>query len=117
MRPNLLEKVSMSALDMAERLVGEEMFVKRVKKPQARENIAREAGIAPGSLESLARGRLKFQDRIAGKLHVLFVRKIEQRMLSLQHELEIAKKLASSDSVDLDRAEAALKELKEALGK
>ena len=107
----------MSLANIADRLVGEEMLTRRVKRPEARKIIAREAGITPGSLESLGRGRLKFHERIASKLHVLLVKKLEERMYSLQHELEIAKALVDSNPVDIGRAEAALAELKDALGK
>lgn len=117
MRPNFLEKVSMSAVAIAERLVGEEMLAKKIKRPEARKVIAHEADITAGSLESLARGRLKFLDRIEGKLNALFIRKLEQRMQALQHELEVAKAMAARDQVDIERAEAALEELREALGK
>jgi hypothetical protein len=117
MRPNLLESLSMYASRVADRLVGEEMLASRVKRPEAREIVAREAGIAPGSLESLGRGRLKNIDRIASKLNALLVRKIEQRISSLEQELAIAKAIGSAPQVDLERAEAALDEARQALGK
>lgn len=117
MRPNLLEKVSMTALSIAERLVGEEMLTRRVKRPEAREIIARQAGIAPGSLESLGRGRLKNTDSLAGKLNALRIRKLEEKLVSVQHELAIAKAMGRLTQVDIDRAEAAIKEAFEALGK
>lgn len=101
---------------VAERLVGEEMLVRRIKRPEARRIIAREAGISPGSLESLARGRLKFIERIADKLNVLLVRKIEQRIAALEQELAIAKAIGSASQIDLDRAEAAIQEARKALG-
>lgn len=117
MRPNLLEKAAMSLANIADRLVGEEMLTRRVKRPEAREIVAREAGISPGSLESLGRGRLKHLDRIAGKLNGLLVRKIETRIAALEHELTIAKTLGGPSEVDIERAESALQEAREALGK
>lgn len=107
----------MSALSVAERLVSEEMLASRVKRPEARAIVAREAGISPGSLESLSRGRLKFIDRIADKLNGLLVRKIEERIASLQHELEVARLIGDTSEVDLGRAEAALEEARKAIGK
>lgn len=107
----------MSLANIADRLVGEEMLTRRVKRPEAREIVAREAGITPGSLESLGRGRLKHIDRIAGKLNALLIRKIESRIASLEQELEIAKVIGRSSQIDIERAESALQEAREALGK
>jgi hypothetical protein len=117
LRRNLLEKASMLVASVAERLVGEEMLARKVKRPEARAIIAREAGITPGSLESLGRGRLKYTDRIADKLNELLARKIEQRIVSLEQELAIAKAIGRASQVDLERAEAALEEARKALGK
>lgn len=116
MRPKFVEKVSMSLASIADRLVGEEMLTRRVKRPEARKIVAREAGITPGSLESLGRGRLKYTDRIAGKLNGLLIRKIEQRIASLEQELAVAKAIGRATEADLVRAEAAIHEAKEALG-
>jgi hypothetical protein len=117
MRTDFLEKLTMSALAIAERLVGEEMLAKRVKRPEARQIVAREAGVAAGSLESLARGRLKNIDSLASKLNALLIRKIEQRICSLEQELEIAKAVGRASAVDIERAESALEEARKALGK
>ena len=117
MRPSFMERVTMSVVGLAERLVGEEMLTRGIKRPEARKIVAREAGIAPGSLENLSRGRLKHHDRITAKLHVLLVRKIEQRIDALQHELFLAREAGRADPVDLDRAEAAIQEARKALGK
>jgi hypothetical protein len=112
-----MEKITMSALSIAERLVGEEMLAKRVKRPEARKIVAREAGVAAGSLESLARGRLKNIDSLAGKLNALRIRKLEEKLASVQHELAIAKAMGGLSQVDIDRAEAAIAEAFQALGK
>ena len=81
------------------------------------DSCAREAGIAAGSLESLARGRLKFTHRIADKLNALLVRKITERIASLERELAIAKAIGGASQVDLERAEMALEEARKAIGK
>lgn len=117
LRPSIMEKLSMSVAGIAERLVGEEMLASRVKREEARKTIAREAGITPGSLESLSRGRLKFLDRIADRLNALLIRKIEGRIASLQHELEVARAIGDTSKVDFEAAEMALKEARKALGK
>ena len=117
LRRNLLENASMLAASVAERLVGEEMLSRGVKRPEARSIIAREAGITPGSLESLSRGRLKFVERIASKLNALLARKIEARIASLQHELEVARIAGDTREVDFEAAEVALEEARRALGK
>ena len=117
LRPSIVEKLSMSASSIAERLVGEEMLASRVKRPEARNIVAREAGISPGSLESLSRGRLKYIDRIADRLNALLIKRIEQRIASLQHELEIARALGDASEADFGRAEAALEEARKAIGK
>jgi hypothetical protein len=117
LRTNIVEKLSMSVASVAARLVSEEMLTRSVKRPEARQIIAREAGISLGSLEGLSRGRLKYIDRIADRLNALLIRKIEARIASLQHELEIARLIGDVSDVDLERAEAALKDARQALGK
>src|ERR1700722_468831 len=117
LRPRIAEKLSMSVASVAERLVGEEMLANRVKRQEARKAIAREAGISPGSLESLSRGRLKYVDRIASKINAVLIKRIEQRIASLQHELEVARLVGDVSESDLGRAEAALEEARKAIGK
>ena len=116
MRQKFMDGVTMMAASVARRLIAEERLVRGVKRPEARAIIAREAGLAPGSLENLERGRLKYVDRIAPSLHALLVRKIKQRISSLQHELFLAEQAGRVAPVDLERAEAALDEAQKALG-
>ena len=115
MSPNFMEKASIALSSMAGRMVGEVMLDKGVKRPEARGIVAREAGISPGSLESLSRGRLKYTDRIAGKLNALRVRKLEENMLLLEHELAIAKRVDAHSDDEVDKAETLLKAAKKAL--
>ena len=110
-----MEKASIALSSMAGRMVGEVMLDKGVKRPEARAIIAREAGITPGSLESLSRGRLKYTDRIASKLNALRIRKLEENMLLLEHELAIAKRVDAHSDDEVDKAEALLKAAKKAL--
>jgi hypothetical protein len=107
----------MTAAALAKRLINDERVSRGIKLPEAREVIAREAGVSPGSLENLGRGRLKYIDRISGRLNALLVKKIEQRISSLSHELELARAAKTSSAADLGRAEAFLAEARKALGK
>ena len=116
-RPNFLDGVTKMAASVARRLIAEERMVRGIKRPEARRIVAYEAGLTPGSLENLERGRLKNVDRVAAKLHALLARKIERRIASLQHELFLAQQASRVGSIDLERAEAALEEAKRALGK
>lgn len=79
--------MSASVLSVASRLISWEAERHRVKRPIARAIVAREAGIANGSLRRLEAGTLKFVDRIAGRLNELLARKIERRIAELEHEL------------------------------
>ena len=107
----------MSLVSIADRLVGEEMLSRRIKRPEARRIIAREAGITPGSLENLSKGRLKFLDRIEGRLNALLIRKIELRISNLERELQIARSIGDITRVDVEAAEAALEKARRAIGK
>jgi hypothetical protein len=103
---------------VARRLISWAAEEGRMKRPDARREVARQAGIAPGSLERLQNGRLKFTERIAGRLNDLLARTIERKITSLEHELWLARQANRRiDPTDLDRAAAALVEAKRALGK
>ena len=117
MRPELLEKVAVSLANAVQRTIHQEMVDRGLKWPEAAKVIAREIGVLPGSIENLCRGRLKHIDRIAGQVNAFLIRKIEQRISSLERELAIAKAMGASPQIDLDRAEAALQQAREALGK
>ncbi len=82
-----LEAILSDVANVADRLIGWEAERHGVKRAAAREIVAREAGVTPGALERLQFGRLKFVDRIAGKLNDLLVRKIERRIAELEFEL------------------------------
>ena len=83
---------------------------------EARNQVARDARIAPGSLERLAAGRLKYTDRIAGALNDLLIRTIERKISELEHELFVAKSV-HQPSVDVVAVEAALDAARKAMGK
>ena len=107
----------MSAANIAKRLIADEKLISGVKLPEALATIARQAGLCPGTLQRLLRGRLKHVDRVSGKLQTLRVQKIEQRISALEHELVLARLSSAVPEVDLERAEAALEEARRALGK
>lgn len=116
MRQFLRDGLAMTA-SVARRLIADERLARGIKLPEALSLIAREAGLSPGTLQNLLRGRLKRVEYVAGKLQALRIRKIEQRIAVLQHELVLARLSSVVPEVDLARAEAALQEALRALGK
>jgi predicted nucleic acid-binding protein len=106
-----------SAVSVARRLITDEQ-ARGVKRLEARATIARQAGLMPGTLENLERGRLKFADRVAGRLHELLVRKIERRIAELQAELAaIAAVSRHIPDADVLAAAAAVDHARRLLGK
>ena len=81
--------MSTSVLRVAGKLIEWEAERSGVKRPIARAIVAADAKIAPGALDRLERGTLKFVDRIAGHLNALFITKIKQRIAELETELAI----------------------------
>ena len=116
MRPSSTDSSSDVAV-VAARLIAEEA-ARGVTRPVARAIIARQAGIAPGTLENLERGRLKYIDRVAGRLNELLARKIERKIAELEFELEsIMAARSRVGEVDVLRAQAALDEARRCIGK
>jgi transposase-like protein len=111
------DKSVMSTLTLAKKLIATEQAETGAKLPEAIKAIARDAGILPGTLYNLLRGRLKHTDRIAGSIHELRIKKLEQRIASLQHELDMARISSAVPEIDLERAEVALEEARRAIGK
>lgn len=60
--------------------------------------LARRIGIAPGTIENIQRGRLKFIERVEWKVRAAFIRLLEREIAKATHELEIAR--IASDRVD-----------------
>ena len=115
--PNLVDGVRMSAVALARRMIAEERVSRSVKLPEARAIIAREAGLLPGSLENLLRGRLVHIDRIAARLNGLLIAKLERKLSATQHDLAIARASRRISEADLAGVEAALDAAREVLGK
>lgn len=108
----------MNVASVALRLIDEEEIRSCVKRPEALRIIAREAGLAPGSLENLARGRLKHVGRIAGNIYALYVKKLELQISECQTLLAVARAGAlASPEIDIPGAEAALEAARRCLGK
>jgi hypothetical protein len=114
---NSLDILSAATLTRARRLIRDESAARGINLPEARRIVAGEAGLMPGTLENLERGRIKNIERIARSLDELLEKKIERRIATLQHELELCRAARSVAPADLDRAEAALAEARRALGK
>ena len=72
------------------------------------DSVARKARIAPGAVERLLRGRVKFTDRLAGALNVVAVDTLSKLIGDLEHELAVARatrrNIDASDLVDIQSA-------------
>ena len=103
---------------LADRLVRSEMLLSGSKRGDAEKIVARKAGILPGTMENLRRGRLKHADGIGERLRRLLVAQIERQIAGLESEIRVAR-ATSQRVVDVDvlGAEAALQKARECLGK
>jgi len=67
-------------------------YARWLEKRSSREDVARKAGIAPGTMENVKRGRLKDPLRLSGiaaRLRSLMVGEINKEILRLEHERQI----------------------------
>ena len=78
-------------------LVDEEAARASVPRAVARGMIARQMGLAPGTLENLERGRLKFLDRVEGRINAWLVRRTQREIERLSTELEIYRAAVRDD--------------------
>lgn len=105
-------------ISVLKRLINEEQHRSGGTRAIARSTVAREAGLSPGTLENLERGRLKFMDRVAGKLNDFAVRSIERQIVALEQELVFLRAAGLGDRLaDIDAAEAAIAEARRHIGK
>ena len=83
------------AKTMANVLIARE-FRRTHDRPQARLNVARALGVAPGTIENIQRGRLK---RISGwlrdALRARVVRELEAEVVRLQHEIDVYRQIGT----------------------
>lgn len=107
-----------SVASLADRLVRSEMLLSGVKRDAAERHVARRAGVLPGTLENLRRGRLKYADGIGARLRVLLIAQIERQITALETEVGLVR-ATSVDRADLDilGAETALEKARACLGK
>ena len=99
-------------------LIGVEKARRGVKTEEARKIIARNVGVAPGSLERLLRGRLVHIDRITDRVNSYVAKRLETQIATLEHEIEMARRMPMGvERGDIERAEAAVAEAKRALRK
>jgi len=103
---------------VADRLIGEEMDRHRLKRPDALARVARAAGLMPGTVANLIRGRLKYVERAERALNDLLVASIERRITELENELAILR-ASGVDAGDADvvGAEAAISQAWACLGR
>lgn len=68
------------------------------KLPEARKRIAEAAGVAPGTLVNLAKGRLKrnFQE-LRDRVRAVLIRELEQEIGRLAHEIAIHRRVGAAD--------------------
>lgn len=57
---------------------------------KARERVARKAGVAPGLLENLRRGRLKFWRPVMDGIRAAFIAELQGEIARLRHDLQVA---------------------------
>lgn len=76
----------------AGRLIAREADRSRLDKIAATKAVARHLGLAPGSLENVARGRVKrLTYRITEAIRGAMIRELEREIARLQHDLELAR--------------------------
>lgn len=101
------------AYELADSAVRKKMSAKRLNKPQAIEEVAREAGLSPGTLQNLFKRRLKHVERILFPLQRLSFIDLEQRAAQLARDVEQAR--ASDFGFDRDRMAAVEAQIDDAM--
>ena len=99
----------MNGATLCKRLIKDERRERGLSVAVARESIALAAGVAPGTLENLERGRLKYRyNEVVSRLSALLVRKLERKMGELEIEIMAARMFGDPHSPDVLGAAAAL---------
>ena len=69
--------------------------------PDARKIVARRAGVSPGTLENMRRGRVKnLLGIVRDRIQALVIRELESEIRRLSHDLEMALRCASHPCED-----------------
>ena len=117
--PKIRDSSSMqgSVATLADQLVRSEMLLSGAKRCDAEKTVARKAGVLPGTMENLRRGRLKHAHGIGERLRGLLVAQIERQIAALETEVRIARETSfGAVEADVVGAEIALKKARECLG-
>lgn len=93
---------------MAERVIEREPTANGLRREQVI-GAARRMGLAPGTIQNLVKGRLKFVERVEARVREAFIRMLEQEIAKATHELEIARRISARlDSAAVLAAETAV---------
>jgi hypothetical protein len=107
MHPRFPDKSSIADVDY---MLGRLSAAEGGNAPQVRRALARRIGIAPGTIENIQRGRLKFVERVEGRIRAAFVNLLEAEIARATDELETLRGLAARDDcAALRAAEGALR--------
>ena len=96
-------------IEVLRRVIQAEQARSGLDRVTARSVIARRAGISPGSLENLLRGRLKNTERVEGRVNVYLERRIAQEIQGLEHDISVLRaSRGNAADADILAAEAAV---------
>ena len=85
----------------------------------ARRRVADRLGCAPGTVESIVKGRKKHVDGVLkDRAHALLVTEIEKEIKALEHELEILRRVGSEpDHLEIEEIESCLEKARSLLAR
>ena len=105
--PRFLDNSSVGDIDY---MLGRLQAAERGSVPEVTRAVARRIGVAPGTVENLRRGRIKFVERVEARIRAAFVSLLESEIGRATHELETMRRAADrSDCAALRAAESALR--------
>ena len=124
MCPQIRDKTSMMSViefdvrSAVLRLEKQEQLRSGASRDEARKVVARRAGLLPGTLERIARNRVKdMRLQVQRRVCSLMAREWEAEIKVLSHELQILQALrASAPDDSIAKVEASLWEARESLG-
>ena len=93
--------------------IKQEQVIRGVKRRDAMKLFAREAGLSPGTIENLVRGRLRDVARIERQVNAYLASRANREIDRLQHQLSIYSEVAGGErGSDLGRVQALLDQAK-----